>query len=37
MLTDAEFAALDRIAQSRKLPTGTAAYEILARALRRRK
>ena len=36
-LTDAEFAALERIAHKRSLPIGTAAYEILARSLRRRK
>jgi hypothetical protein len=37
MLTDAEVAKLDRMADAADLPVGTVAYEILARALRRRK
>lgn len=36
MLTDAEIAALRDLADSKGLPTGTAAYQIMARALRRR-
>ena len=36
-LTDVEFAKLHRLAKSRDLAIGTAAYEILERSLRRRK
>jgi len=36
-LTDAELAKLHRLADERDLPIGTAAYEIVARALSRRK
>jgi hypothetical protein len=37
MLTDGEFAQLEAIAKERALPVGTVAYEIVERALRRRK
>jgi hypothetical protein len=37
MLTDAELAKLHRLAEDRELPIGTVAYEIVERALRRRK
>ena len=37
MVTDAELAKLHRLAEERTLPIGTAAYEIVERALRRRK
>ena len=36
MVTDDEFAKLKRLARERGLPVGTAAYEIVERALRRR-
>jgi hypothetical protein len=36
MLSDAEFETMQAIAQEREVPVGTAAYEILARALKRR-
>jgi len=36
MMRDAEFEALMRVAQERNLPIGTAACEIVERALRRR-
>jgi len=36
MLTDAELSTLRRWADERRLPFGTVAYEVLARALRRR-
>ncbi len=37
MLTDAELAALNRIAKASVLPLGTIAYKIVATSLRRRK
>ena len=37
LVTDGEFEKLERLAEERALPLGTAAYEILQRALRRRK
>ncbi len=37
MLTDAELAALSRIAKASDLPLGTIAYEIVGRTLARRK
>ena len=37
MLDDAELAKLQGLAKERELPVGTAAYEIVERALRRRK
>jgi hypothetical protein len=37
MLTDAELATLNRIAKASDLPLGTTAYEIVGRALARRK
>lgn len=37
MLTDAELAALHRIAGARDLPLGTVAYELVAKALKRAK
>ena len=37
MLTDAELAALNRIAKASDLPLGTIAHEIVGRALARRK
>jgi hypothetical protein len=37
MLTDAELAKLHRWAEERDLPLGTVAYEIVGRALARRK
>lgn len=37
MLTDVELATLNRIAKASVLPLGTAAYEIVGRALARRK
>jgi hypothetical protein len=36
-LTDAELAALERMADQRGLPTGTMLYELVRRALRRHK
>ena len=36
-LNDAELAALNRIARERDVPVSTAAYEILARTLKRRR
>jgi hypothetical protein len=36
MLTDADFARLERWAEERGLPLGTVAYEVVERALRRR-
>lgn len=35
-LTDAELAKLQALAEERELPVGTAAYEIVAKVLRRR-
>lgn len=35
MLTDAELATLHRLAESRELPLGTVAYQLLVRSLRR--
>ena len=37
MLTDAELAKLHRLAERKNLPLGTAAYEIVARALARQR
>ena len=37
MVTDAELAKLDRMAEAKDLPLGTVVYEIVAQALRRRK
>jgi hypothetical protein len=37
MLTRAEMAKLEELAEERELPLGTVAYEIVARALHRRK
>ena len=37
MLTDAELAKLHRLAERKDLPLGTAAYEIVARALGRQR
>ena len=37
LLTDAELATLHRLAESRELPLGTVAYELLAKGLRRAK
>jgi hypothetical protein len=37
LLTDAELAKLHRLAESRALPFGTVAYELLAKALHRLK
>jgi len=37
MVTDTELAKLERLADERRLPLGTVAYEIVERALRRRK
>jgi len=37
LLTSGEFTKLERLARERALPIGTAAYEIVERALRRRK
>jgi hypothetical protein len=37
MLTDGEIAKLHRLAEERELPLSTAAYEIVGRALARRK
>ena len=37
MLTDAEFAKLDRLAARKDLPLGTVAYEIVGQALKRAK
>ncbi len=37
MLTDGEFSKLGEIAERRGLPLGTAAYEIVGRALARQK
>jgi hypothetical protein len=37
LLTDAELAKLHRLAQRKALPRGTAAYEIVARALARQR
>ena len=37
MVTDGELAKLERLARDRKIPLGTAAYEIVERTLRRRK
>lgn len=36
LLTDAEMRTLEALAEERELPLGTAAYEIVARSLRRR-
>ncbi len=36
MLTDAELVVLKRIAREQRIPVSTAAYEILARTLKRR-
>lgn len=36
MVTDAELVKLEALAAERDLPTGTAAYEIVAKVLRRR-
>lgn len=36
-VTDAELEKLHRLAKSKSLPLGTTAYEIVARALRRRR
>ena len=35
MLTDTELATLHRLAESRELPLGTVAYELLSKELRR--
>jgi hypothetical protein len=37
LLTDSDLQALEQIARERALPIGTAAYEILARTLTRRR
>ena len=37
MLTDSELAKLHRLADERRLPIGTTAYELVGRALARRK
>ncbi len=37
MLTDGELAKLHRLAEAKDLPLGTAAYELLAGVLRRRR
>jgi hypothetical protein len=37
MLTDSELRTLEALAKLRSLPIGTAAYEVLARALARRR
>ena len=37
LLTDSDLETLERIAKERKLPIGTAAYEVLARSLSRRR
>ena len=37
MLTDAEFKALTRLADEKGLPLGTTLYELVKRALRRRR
>lgn len=37
LLTDAELAVLHRLAESRELPLGTVAYELLSKGLRRAK